>query len=82
MARRDGSAPQREAGWEDARTDVSSGTSDAHAAAWFLTRSAWWRVVGDPRSGPVVLGVLLAALIVAAVLLSPSVDSRFIYTDF
>jgi hypothetical protein len=72
----------REAGWAETRTDLNSGTVDPYEAAWFLTQSRWWRVVGDPRSGPVVLGLLIAALIVAAVLLSPSVDSRFIYTDF
>ncbi|HEY0394271.1 MAG TPA: hypothetical protein VGD01_07220 [Candidatus Elarobacter sp.] len=31
---------------------------------------------------PVVLGVVLAAIVVAMIVLGPSTDSRFIYTDF
>ena len=71
-----------EAGWEDGATELSSGTADPLEAAWFLTRSRWWCITADPRFGPVFLGVLLAILICVTVLLSPSSDSRFIYTDF
>ena len=69
-------------GWAEARTDVRAGSEDPYEAAWFLTRSAWWPLVREPRTGALLLGVLLATLIVTTVLLSPSVDSRFIYTDF
>ena len=31
---------------------------------------------------PIVLGVVIAAIIVAMIVLGPSTDSRFIYTDF
>ena len=68
--------------WEDASTDLSSGTSDAFKAAWYLTTSRIWPLVRSPRSGPVVLGIVLALIIAASVLLSPSAESRFIYTDF
>jgi hypothetical protein len=68
--------------WEDASTDLSSGTSDAFKAAWYLTTNRIWPLVRSPRSGPIVLGIVLAILVVASVLLSPTAESRFIYTDF
>lgn len=32
--------------------------------------------------GPVTLGIVLFLIVVAVVILSPSTESRFIYTDF
>jgi hypothetical protein len=72
----------RDPGWEDAVTTLSAGTRDDVEAAWFLTRSSFWRVFGASPFGPALLGVALFGLVVAIVLLSPSTDSRFIYTDF
>jgi hypothetical protein len=68
--------------WEDDTTRLSTGYADAFEAAWFLTRSPLWRAVRHPTWGPYALGVVLAVLIVAMVLLGPSTDSHFIYTDF
>lgn len=69
-------------GWEDGTTVITSGTNDVISASWYLTRSRIWPLVRSPRWGPVVLGVVLALIIIATVLLSPSADSHFIYTDF
>jgi hypothetical protein len=69
-------------GWEDSKTVITSGTDDAFDASWYLTRSRIWTVVRSPRYGPFVLGVVLATIIVAMVLFSPSTESHFIYTDF
>jgi len=41
---------------------------------------AW--VLGTRLTSPWVLGVVLAAIVIAMVVLGPSTDSRFIYTDF
>ena len=68
--------------WEDAQTVITQGTSDAYAAAWYLTTSRLWPLMRSPRSGPYVLGIVLAAIVVAMVLFSPSAESHFIYTDF
>ncbi len=51
-------------------------------AAWYLTSSRIWPLVRHPIAGPFMLGIVIAAIIVAAVVLSPSTESRFIYTDF
>lgn len=69
-------------GWEDARTRITAGTDDNYAASWYLTNNRIWPLIALPRKGPIVLGVILAMIIVATVLLSPSTDSHFIYTDF
>jgi len=68
--------------WEDDATRLSTGYADAFEAAWFLTRSPLWRVVKHRFWGPYALGIVLAALVVAMILLSPATDSHFIYTDF
>jgi hypothetical protein len=68
--------------WEDARTILRTNYGDAFEAAWFLTRSRLWPLVGNPRFGPFILGFVLFVMIVATVLLSPATDSHFIYTDF
>ena len=39
-------------------------------------------LLGTRLTSPWVLGVVLAAIVIAMVLLGPSTDSRFIYTDF
>ena len=68
--------------WEDATTRTEPIHHTDFEAAWFLTKSPLWRVARMPRFGPYALGVALFLLIVAMVLLSPSTDSHFIYTDF
>jgi hypothetical protein len=68
--------------WEDASTDITAGTSDAYRAAWYLTGNRLWPLMRSPKAGPIVLGVILAATIIVMVLLSPSAESHFIYTDF
>jgi hypothetical protein len=69
-------------GWGEAVTKLSAGTRDDFEAAWFLTRSSFWRAFGTSQFAPALLGVGFFVLVVAIVLLSPSTDSRFIYTDF
>lgn len=68
--------------WESAATVITSGTDDAYAASWYLTRSRIWPLISIGPFGPLALGVVLFLLIVAMVLFSPSTDSHFIYTDF
>ena len=70
------------ADWEDAKTDLSVGSGDAFDAAWYLTTSRVWPLMRSSLSGPIILGVILALLVIACVVLSPSAESRFIYTDF
>lgn len=69
-------------GWEDAKTDIGSGNDDVFAASWYLTSNRIWPLVRRQRYGPIALGIVLACIIVATVLLSPSTESHFIYTDF
>lgn len=38
--------------------------------------------LGRTFANPVILGAVLAGLVVAMILLGPSTDSHFIYTDF
>jgi len=40
------------------------------------------RVLGTRLTSPWVLGIVLAAIVIAMIVLGPSTDSRFIYTDF
>lgn len=68
--------------WTESKTIITSGTDDQLAASWYLTHSRIWRFLANPRTGPLVLGVILALIVVFTVLLSPSTDSHFIYTDF
>jgi hypothetical protein len=69
--------------WEDATTVITQRNADRYAAAWVLTRAPFWRFARrGGLTGPIVLGVVLFALIVAMVVLAPSADSHFIYTDF
>lgn len=72
----------RTVGWEDETTRVTAVIEDVPAASWYLTRNRIWPLVRSPRYGPLVLGILLACIIIATVLLSPSAESHFIYTDF
>jgi hypothetical protein len=69
-------------GWEDAKTVITVGTNDILEASWYLTKNRLWPLMASPARGPIVLGFVLAFIIVAMVLLSPSTESRFIYTDF
>jgi hypothetical protein len=41
-----------------------------------------YRVLGKRLTSPWVLGATIAVLIVLTIVLGPSSDSRFIYTDF
>ncbi len=71
------------ADWEDAKTLITQHNADRYAAAWVLTGAPFWRFarVGG-IVGPLVLGVALFVIIVAMLVLAPSADSHFIYTDF
>ena len=68
--------------WADAKTLITTGTDDPIAASWYLTKSRLWPFLSDPVYGPVKLGVILFAIVLLSVLLSPSTESHFIYTDF
>jgi len=68
--------------WENASTFITTGTSDSIAAAWFLTKSRVWPLVSHPTFGPFVLGFVLFVVVTAMVVLSPTAQSHFIYTDF
>ncbi len=68
--------------WADAKTLITTGTDDPVAASWYLTKSRVWPFIADARFGPIKLGVVLFVIIVLSILLSPSTESHFIYTDF
>jgi len=69
--------------WEDDTTIITQRNADRYAAAWVLTRAPfWWIARRGGVIGPVVLGVALFAIIVGMIVLAPSADSHFIYTDF
>jgi hypothetical protein len=69
--------------WEDAQTVITQRNADRYAAAWVLTNAPFWRIARRGGFlGPVVLGVALFAIIVGMIVLAPSADSHFIYTDF
>lgn len=70
------------ADWEDSSTVITAGTTDVYHAAHYLTGNRLWPMMRSPRYGPIVLGVVLAAILIVMVLLSPSAESHFIYTDF
>lgn len=68
--------------WSESQTVITTGTDDPMAASWYLTHSRIWPFLSDPRTGPIRLGMVLFVIIVFAILLSPSTESHFIYTDF
>jgi hypothetical protein len=69
--------------WEDSTTLITQHQSDRYAAAWVLTRApVWFLARRGGLIGPIVLGLALAAVIVAMIVFAPSADSHFIYTDF
>jgi hypothetical protein len=69
--------------WEDATTVITQRQSNRYAAAWVLTGAPFWRYARrGGLAGPIVLGLALFVLVVAMVVLAPSADSHFIYTDF
>jgi hypothetical protein len=68
--------------WADAKTLITIGTDDPFAASWYLTKSRIWPFVAHAGFGPIRLGFVLFVIIVLSVLLSPSTESHFIYTDF
>jgi hypothetical protein len=69
--------------WEDSQTVITQRNSDRYAAAWVLTRAPFWPLARRGGIvGPIVLGLALAVVIVAMIVLAPSADSHFIYTDF
>lgn len=47
-----------------------------------LSHDPFFRLFGRGLSRPLILGFVIALLAIAIVLLGPSSDSRFIYTDF
>jgi hypothetical protein len=54
----------------------------ARAVQDVLHVDPFYLAFGARLAHPVVLGLVAAALVVAMILLGPSTDSRFIYTDF
>ena len=69
--------------WEDAQTLITQRNSDRYAAAWVLTRAPFWPLAQRGGIvGPAILGLALALLVIAMIVLAPSADSHFIYTDF
>jgi hypothetical protein len=71
------------ADWEDARTVITQHNDDRYAAAWVLVRAPFWPLARrGGLIGPIVLGIALFVIIVAMIVLAPSADSHFIYTDF
>ncbi|MBV8362956.1 MAG: hypothetical protein JO193_00160 [Candidatus Eremiobacteraeota bacterium] len=68
--------------WETSQTLTDVGAADAVSAAWYLTASRIWPLVSSPILGKIVFGIVLFIIIVASVVLSPSTESHFIYTDF
>lgn len=49
---------------------------------WFLTESIFWRLAAATPARAIALGCMVFVLVLVAIALSPSSDSRFIYTDF
>ncbi len=75
--------PDARLDWEDAKTTVTLAHADRYDAAWILTRAPFWVLIRrGGLGGPIVLGVVLFAIVVAMVVLAPSAESHFIYTDF
>jgi len=68
--------------WETSQTVTDVGTADAISAAWYLTSSRIWPLVSSRIAGKIVFGIVLFVIVVATVVLSPSTESHFIYTDF
>ena len=47
-----------------------------------LQTDPFYRILGGTLANPVVLGLILALIVIFMIVLGPSTDSRFIYTDF
>jgi hypothetical protein len=47
-----------------------------------LSHDPFFALLGRRLAKPVVLGIVLFVLVVALIVLGPSSESRFIYTDF
>jgi len=54
----------------------------AHDVRVVLATDPIYQVLGERLASPWVLGATIAILIVLMIVLGPSSDSRFIYTDF
>jgi hypothetical protein len=63
---------------DDRRGDVP-GARDVHDV---LRGDPLYRAVGAGLANPWVLGIVIALISIAMLLLGPSTESRFIYTDF
>jgi len=63
----------------DDRDIVVPGAADVRTV---LRLDPIYRMAGSALSSPYVLGGILALLILGAIVLGPSTESRFIYTDF
>jgi len=74
--------PRSQGDWETSQTVTDVGTADAVSAAWYLTSSRIWPLVSSRIAGKIVFGIVLFVVVVACVILSPSTESHFIYTDF
>jgi hypothetical protein len=47
-----------------------------------LRSDPFFAILGSRLANPIVLGFVIAVLIVVTIVLGPSTESRFIYTDF
>ncbi|MDQ6941176.1 MAG: hypothetical protein M3169_01515 [Candidatus Eremiobacteraeota bacterium] len=63
----------------DSEHDIVPGARDVGDV---LMSDPLFRVANRRLDNPVVLGVALFIIVVAMILLGPSTESRFIYTDF
>jgi hypothetical protein len=63
---------------DDRRGDVPG----AHDVREVLRGDPLYRLLGVRLADPWVVGIVLALLTIAMVILGPATESRFIYTDF
>jgi hypothetical protein len=63
----------------DSEHDVVPGARDVRDV---LGSDPFFRIAAGRLANPLVLGVALFVIVVAMILLGPSTESRFIYTDF
>ena len=63
----------------DSEHDLVPGARDVRDV---LRSDPLYRIAGHRLASPLVLGVALFAIVLVMVLLGPSTESRFIYTDF